>query len=290
MTFETIVVRILSDYLPCNNCGAWNRFGRARIEILMREIVIASRRIFFKDIQPSLKPPQAALVLIHGAGGSHLTWRRQFDALSERFRVIALDLPGHGLSEGSGETAIGKYAEYVLELLESLGLSRVVLGGHSMGGAIALEIALSHPEKLGGLVLVGTGAKLRVLPAIFSVLKEDFNLAIENMAQFTFGPEAPEELLDEEKQLLAGNSSDLLVKDFTACDRFDVMGRVESIDLPALIICGTEDRLTPRKYSEYLHQRIANSELALFEGCGHMPMLEQSNKFNDCVSSFLTGR
>lgn len=253
----------------------------------MNSIEIASRKLFFEDVPPRSHTPSATLLLIHGAGGSHLSWRRQTENLSAAFRIIAVDLPGHGLSEGEGEVSIQGYARYVVELMKSLALDNVVLGGHSMGGAVSLEIALRCPDRVGELLLVGTGAKLRVLPAIFSMIREDFDLAVQGMAGFLFGPEAPPDLLDEEKQLLADNSADILLKDFTACDSFNVMDEIGSIQLPTLIVCGREDRLTPLKYSEFLHERIKDSEAVFFDNCGHMPMLEQSSEFNNCVSSFL---
>ncbi len=254
----------------------------------MKAIVVASRKLFFRDVQPENDEPLATLLLVHGAGGSHLTWRRQSEELADRFRIIAVDLPGHGLSEGDGETTVGGYVQAVVELMELLRLRNVILGGHSMGGGIVLEAALRNPERIGGLLLVGTGAKLRVLPAIFSMIREDFELAIQGMGNFMFSPEASAGLIDEEKRLLAGNSADIMVKDFTACDSFDVMDDLRSIRLPTLILSGKQDRLTPPKYSEFLHERIGGSEIVFFDNCGHMPMLEQTAEFNRRVSSFLT--
>ncbi|MBI4830948.1 MAG: alpha/beta hydrolase [Candidatus Lindowbacteria bacterium] len=255
----------------------------------MKVIEVSSRRLFFKDVQPAKRAPLATLLLVHGAGGSHLSWRRQLDELSDKFRIIALDLPGHGLSEGGGEVTIRGYCRCVLELMELLQLQNVVLGGHSMGGAIALEIALMGSNRVGALLLVGTGGKLRVLPAIFSIIREDFEVAVQGVGNLMFGSGAPEGLVEEEKQLLAKNSGDIMLKDFTACDSFDAMGRVGSVTLPTLIICGKEDRLTPPKYSEFLHEKIAGSEAVFLEKCGHMPMLEQADEFNASVSSFLMG-
>ncbi len=254
----------------------------------MGAIHIASEKLFFEDIQPKREESRATLVLIHGAGGSHLSWRRQFDDLSEEYRVIAVDLPGHGMSGGKGEVTIRQYSRCVTALMDTLALTKVVLGGHSMGGAIALDVASRDAARVRALLLVGAGARLRVLPAIFSLIRQDFALAIEGVGNSLFSSEAPTELIAEEKQLLARFSRDVLIKDFTACDSFDMMDKLDSIATPALIACGKDDRLTPPKYSEHLHEKLANSELVVFDHCGHMPMLEKSTEFNRCVSSFLT--
>ncbi len=250
---------------------------------------IASQKLYYRDTQPKDIEPIATLLLMHGAGGSHLSWRRQFDLLTNNFRLIAVDLPGHGQSEGSVEVAIREYSDHIIEFMDMLQLKNVVLGGHSMGGAIALDVALRGSNKLGGLLLVAAGARLRVLPAIFSLIRDDFEVAIEGMINFMFGPAPSAELVDEEKQLLASISADVVLRDFAACDSFDVTNKVHSVALPTMIICGKEDRLTPPRYSEYLHEKIRDSKIALLDDCGHMPMLEQSAEFNRHVSSFLVG-
>ncbi|GAB4336901.1 MAG: alpha/beta hydrolase [Candidatus Abyssubacteria bacterium] len=256
----------------------------------MNFIRVASQKLFFKDIPPKSKPPLATVVLVHGAGGTHLSWRNQFDALSQRARVIAVDLPGHGLSEGTGEAMISGYSKYIIELIHSLDLQDVIVGGHSMGGAIALDIALRNIKPVKGLLLVGTGARLRVLPAIFTLVREDWKLALQGMTAFMFGPDAPPQLLEEEKHIMENISAEVVLKDFTACDSFDIISDLDSITLPTLIACGKEDRLTPPKYSEFLHDKIEGSQLVLIEQCGHMAMLEKSREFNDCVSSFVMSR
>lgn len=253
----------------------------------MKSIEFASRKLFYADAQPENHQPPATALFVHGAGGSHLTWRSQLEDLSDRFRIIAVDLPGHGLSEGEGESTISAYAACVVALMESLGLENVALGGHSMGGGVALEIALRHPERLGGLLLVGTGARLRVQPAIFSTIREDFDAAIESMIAFTLSPGASEGLIDDQKRLLADNSPEVLLGDFTACDSFDVMEKLSTLSLPTMILCGKQDMLTPAKYSEFMHDAIMDSEAVFFDDCGHMPMIEKSAEFNEAVASFL---
>jgi len=253
----------------------------------MKFIDVSGRKFYYKDVQPVNNEPLTTLLLIHGAGGSHKTWRYQIEGLSDQFRVIAVDLPGHGLSEKTDQTTIQDHATLIFQLMESLQLENVVLGGHSMGGAITLEVALKDPGRLRAMLLVGTGARLRVLPPIFSMIQQDFETAIQQMAGFMFGPGVSTDLLEEERNLMTVNSADVLLADFSTCDSFDVMDKTGSITVPTLILCGKQDNLTPPKYSEFLSKNINNSELCLIDNCGHMPMLEQVTEFNRCVSSFL---
>ena len=101
------------------------------------------------------------LVLIHGAGGDHLSWPSQIRRLSG-YRVYAPDLPGHGKSGGHGLQRVESYGEVVLNWIQALELPKIVLGGHSMGGAIALWLTVNHPDLIHGLVLMSTGATLPV--------------------------------------------------------------------------------------------------------------------------------
>jgi len=242
--------------------------------------------LHFIDLQSSSQQALATILFIHGAGGTTDDWRRQH-ALSDKYRLLICDLPGHGRSAGTGETTIARYADAVIDFIKSNRLPRVFVCGHSMGGAVAQEIALREPGFLEGLILVSTGAKLRVLPALFNLIREDFASAVRGMAAFEFGPAAPGVLIEEERQSLAGNAPDLLLKDFMACDSFDIIDKVGLIRLPVLIICGREDRLTSAKYSALLHEKIWGSQLTILDECGHMPMLEQDRRFNERISQFI---
>ena len=118
------------------------------------------------------RPAGPPLVLVHGAGGNLMHWPGALRRLPGH-TVYALDLPGHGKSGGAGRAEIGAYADVVRGFAEALGLVPFVLAGHSMGGAIALEFALRYPARLAGLILVGTGAKLRVAPEILTGILDD---------------------------------------------------------------------------------------------------------------------
>ncbi|MGH7480236.1 MAG: alpha/beta fold hydrolase, partial [Candidatus Methylomirabilales bacterium] len=103
------------------------------------------------------------MVLIHGSGCSADSWRYQVDGLSRKFDVVAVDLPGHGGSKAVDHPSIKGYAKTVSGLLERVERRKVFLGGHSMGGAVALQVALEHPELVKGLILVATAAYLDML-------------------------------------------------------------------------------------------------------------------------------
>ena len=139
----------------------------------MPTIIVTGEKLHYQfrhEIRQADGPP---LVLVHGAGGNLMHWPGELRRLPGH-TVYALDLPGHGKSGGAGRAEIGAYAEVVRGFAEALGLVPFVLAGHSMGGAIALEFALRYPARLAGLILVGTGARLRVAPEILAGIQDDF--------------------------------------------------------------------------------------------------------------------
>jgi pimeloyl-ACP methyl ester carboxylesterase len=210
----------------------------------------------------------APLLLVHGAGGTHLHWPEALRRLPGR-RVIAVDLPGHGASPPPGERAILAYARRLVDLLDDLGIDRAAVGGHSMGGAIAVTLALEAPDRIEGLLLVGTGARLRVVPAIV-LASADPDRSREVANAFSFGAGASPELLRAFAEGMAAVAHGVVHGDFTACDAFDVMERLGAIRAPARIVVGAEDRLTPPKYSIFLRANLPGNGLLVVPGAGHM--------------------
>jgi len=249
----------------------------------MPYVSVAGERIFYAQRR---EKQERCLLFLHGAGGTHRLWAHQLQNL-KGVRTCALDLPGHGRSSGQGRTSIGDYRDLVLAFLDALGLERVILVGHSMGGAIAQSFALTHPHRLEGLVLVGTGARLRVLPAILDGLRQDVAGTVKLIVSYAYAPGAPPDLVEQGRTDFLANSPDVLHGDFVACDRFDVMGRLGEIALPTLVICGSEDRLTPPKYAAYLRDHIPNAQLVLVEGAGHMVMVERPEEVTRAIRGFL---
>ena len=226
------------------------------------------------------------LVLVHGAGGSHLDWPAPLRRLKGA-NVYDMDLPGHGHSEGTGRSSIAAYRDFLLAFLNALGLESAVVVGHSMGGAIALDFALHYPDRLTGLILVGSGARLRVALAILTGILSDFEATVDLVLDYAFGPSATEQLKRLGRQRLLKTPPEVLHGDYAACDAFDVMGRLGEVCCPTLVIGGTADRLTPSKYSVYLRDHISGAELVLVDAAGHMVMLEKPEVVAKTVSQFI---
>ena len=236
--------------------------------------------------------PQAAgfppVVFIHGAAGSRLFWPPVMRRLGG-VEVYAIDLPGHGASGGEGRSSIEGYAEAVGAWMGAIGMRRAVCAGHSMGSAIALELALSSPDLLAGLILVGGGASLRVNPALLelSASVATARQAVGLVLEWSFGSTAPSRLVGLAGRRMADVPARVLHDDLEACSQFDVRPAIAGIRLPALIVCGAEDRMTPPKLSQALAEALPRNRLQLVQGAGHMVMLEQPEAVVGAIRQFL---
>ena len=234
-----------------------------------------------EDISSSKTP----IVFVHGAGGSGHVWRNQLEVRIPGYMQVAVDLPGHAHSEGKGAERVEDYRDFMHSFIRAAGWSRIVLGGHSMGGAITQSFALAYPGLLEAIILVGTGARLRVAPEVLDAAKRGGNLI-----DMAYAPSTDRRLIKEAEKEFMLTRPEVRYRDFLACDRFDIMDRVAEIRTPALIICGEEDRLTPVKYSRYLEEKIPRSELRLFPDAGHMVMWEQARAVNEAIASYAAHR
>ncbi|MEA3350344.1 MAG: alpha/beta hydrolase [Chloroflexota bacterium] len=237
------------------------------------------------DGEETSRPP---IVLIHGAGGTHLHWPASIRRLSG-YRVYALDLPGHGKSGGCGKQSVDAYAHSILNWMQTLGLPHAVFVGHSMGGAIALRLSILSPKCVLGIALVGSGARLRVAPAILenTALAATFPAAVETIIKWAFSPETDPKLVELAAKQMAETRPTVLHGDFLACDAFDETESLSKIRTPALAICGQDDRLTPPRYSQYLADHIPGAELNIISAAGHLVMLEKPKYVANILVGFL---
>jgi pimeloyl-ACP methyl ester carboxylesterase len=240
---------------------------------------------FIQEGGEMLGPP---VILIHGAGGSHLHWPPELRRLSGQ-RIFALDLPGHGKSSSIGLQSIRDYTRSAIDFMDSIELSQAVIVGHSMGGAIALTLGLDHAERVSGLGLIATGARLRVATPVLGNTANlaTFSLAVQIINEWAFGPQADPHLKAVAARRMAETRPAVLHGDLLACDAFDVMERLGEIHVPTLVLCGTEDKLTPLTYSKTLASQISGAALQIVEGAGHMVMLEEPRRVAGVLKVFL---
>ncbi|HTP09696.1 MAG TPA: alpha/beta fold hydrolase [Anaerolineae bacterium] len=226
------------------------------------------------------------VVLLHGAGENHLIWPNGLRRLL-RTIVYAIDLPGHGKSTGLGCSTIADYAAWVVSFLDALHIPAAIFIGHSMGGAIVQQLALTHPDRTIALVLIATSAKLRVAPQLLELARRDFPAAIELVSEWEWGSTVPEEIKQLGKQQLLTNSPLVMLDDYRACDAFDIREQVKNIAAPTLIIVGEADRMTPLKHATFMAEQILGARLNVTPEAGHMVMLEAADVVTQAVIDFL---
>jgi pimeloyl-ACP methyl ester carboxylesterase len=255
----------------------------------MGSAVIAERTIHYHTIDSCTARPSRKVLYVHGTGCNGQVWVPHMTAIADAHMPVAIDLPGHGRSPGHGFRGVADYTYFVVELAKSLGWDRFVVAGHSLGGAIALLTALYHGDLLDGLILVDTGARLRVDAGLL----RDARAAIEAGRAFAtdrswgFASATPQLVVDAVQKLTADTDPVVTYQDWIADDTFDVMSRLKEIRVPALAVCGAEDRLTPVKYHQFLAAQIPGCQLKIVENAGHWMFWEQPEVFTRTVRSFL---
>lgn len=237
-------------------------------------------------ISSSYEAKRPSFLMLHGAGGTHFDFPTELRRLPQGY-VVAPDLPGHGHSVLPGRNTIDDYEADALALMDALGMSNVFLVGHSMGGAIALSLALNYPTRFKGLILIATGARLRVHHDILDNALENPSMVAALVTNWEWSDKADENLRDAGYQRLLDTDPNVLRGDFAACNAFDVTDRLAELQLPALIIGGADDKMTPMKYSEYLSEHIPNSQLACIKNCGHKVALEQPGAVATAIQRWL---
>lgn len=237
-------------------------------------------------------PRGAGLVVlyVHGSGGTHRVWGRQYGPNGPDYPAVAVDLSGHGESEDvdadPGPRALEAYVADVEAVARETGAEVAV--GNSLGGAVVLRAALEERFEPAALVLAGTGAKLAVDPALRTLLREDFAAAVDALHE-------PDRLFHEpDERVLARSRSEMRAvgravteRDFLTCHAFDERERVSAIAQPTLAVCGEHDRLTPPSFHEYLAERVSRGRYESVADAAHLAMIEQPASFNRTLASFL---
>jgi len=234
-----------------------------------------------------LDPAKSTIIFIHGAGGSSAFWREQVDALAERVNTLALDLPGHGRSGGGGHDRIEDYARAVVDFISAVETPRPIPCGLSLGGAIAQRLLLDSPDLFEAGILINSGSKLKVAPEIFDAIEKDIKSYVDMMVKLVASKSTDPDRVKSFKDDTARCKSEVLMQDFRACDRFDVMQRVGSITSPVLVVTAEDDQVTPPKYGDFMEKYIAKASRAHIMEAGHFAPLEKPKEINKAIIEFL---
>lgn len=236
----------------------------------------------------------SAVILIHGLGADARHWAANIDALSQNFRVIAVDQIGYGQSDKPVmRYTVGNFADYLHGFLVATKIEKASLVGNSLGGWVALEFSLRHPEMVEKLVLVDA-AGLRPTQALklpkgrisLSPLNThwffDLMEANKQWATTDLGPNAFERHLKNGDSYTIASS----VAEMATGREFEDK-KLEKMRVPTLIIWGRDDVLIPLAMGEQFHKQIKGSKLMVMEGTGHIPMVGKPAEFNEAVIKFL---
>jgi 3-oxoadipate enol-lactonase len=224
------------------------------------------------------------LVFIHGAGCTPAA----FGSFVGRFgsaSAFALALPGR-LGDWRRADSVEAFADAVAASVgAALGDEDVVLCGHSMGGAVALELALRGVSSVRGIVALGSGSRLRVGPVIFERLEADFPAASRDLAHMFFADPSSERV-DGAAADMAEVGREQTLRDFRACDAFDAGERLPELSVPLLAITGDRDAMTPPKYALALADRVPSGAARIIADAGHFAMVERPDDVASAIAAF----
>ncbi len=240
---------------------------------------------------------EPAVILVHGNGLDHTIWQLQTRHIANRSRrAIAVDLPGHGQSEGPPMNSIHEMSDWLLRFIDAAEIDTATLVGHSMGSFIALEAAANFPERIDKLCLMGISEKMPVHPELLAAAKHNDILAAELIVFWGLGQKAqlgghPSPGLwvhGASKTLLSNAKDGTLFAGLSACNSYQGAAKAATkIKCQTLLILGNDDKMTPAKGAAPLASSIQHSKTIIIEDCGHMMLIERPNQVHKALMPFL---
>ncbi len=235
------------------------------------------------------EPPAGAplLLLIHGAGGDHTVWGHQIQALRRHAGLVLPDLPGHGRSAGPARGDVASMAQSLAALAGGSGGRPFFVGGHSMGGAIALQLALDRPGRFAGIALIGAAARLAVSQRVLQAIADDASSAVTMLTRLAYADGTSPEVIEAGRQYLSRCDPQTLLADFTACSRFDVRDRLDDLPQPVLCVTGGADRLVLPAAIEATIALLRRGAAEVVPGAGHLVMIERPDEVNRILAGWI---
>jgi pimeloyl-ACP methyl ester carboxylesterase len=243
-------------------------------------------------------PSDAAntLIFVHGAGFDHTIWVMPARYFARHgWRVVALDLPGHGRSQGQALTSIEQMADWLAQVIDAVSPSQQAsVVGHSMGSLVAMSLAARHANKVQKLALLGTSAPMPVADVLLNAALDNDQAAIDmtntwsHSARGSLGSSQNPGVsnLHIGERLLQQAGAGVFHTDLAACNGFTADGLAE-VKQPTLVIIGDEDKMTPPRAGLAVADQLPNVQQRRLVGCGHSMLSEQPNQVLDELAVFL---
>tara|TARA_Y100000768_G_scaffold387407_1_gene378582 strand:- start:2003 stop:2803 length:801 start_codon:yes stop_codon:yes gene_type:complete len=260
------------------------------------KLKVNNKEAYFTTSGREIDKNQPTIVFVHGSGLTHVTWVLQTRYFAfHGYNTIAVDLPGHGDSEGPPLETIEDMADWIADLLSSLGIDKASYVGHSQGCLVGLEFAQRHPDKLELLALINGSMSMKMNPELLDLALNKNNKAVDLMIDWVHGPLGqvgghPVPGLSHMgmgSQLVSSNNNGTLGADFNACDQYtNGENAATNIEHPTLCIVGKHDKMTPKKVGIELANKIKNSKTVILEESGHMSILETASETKNLLKDF----
>ena len=244
-----------------------------------------------------IDPAKESVVFVHGAGMDHTVWTMYARHFARHGRnVISVDLPGHGRSSGEPKASIEDMADWIVALLDELGIGKAALVGHSLGSLIALDCAARHPGRVRALAMVGSTAPMPVSDAILDASAANDHAAFEMLTEYgyskrhLYGGNANPGMwmVGSTLRLFERSGPGVLHADMNACNQYlQGLERAATITCPVLMVLGQGDRLTPVRSTMPLQEALPEPRVVVLEASGHTLMAEAPNALLDALRSVL---
>ena len=241
-----------------------------------------------------------AVVFVHGAANDHSVWALQSRYFAYHgWNALAIDLPGHGKSEGAALTTVERLADWLVQCLDAAGIEKAALVGHSMGSLIVLRTAAAHPPRVARLALVGTAVPMPVSEPLLATSKANDHVAYEMINVFAHssgaqigGNRVPGLwMLGSNMRLMERSGPGVLHADFTACNSYAAgLEDAAKVACPTLLVLGKRDLMTPLKAAKDIASKLKDAQSVVLEGAGHALMAEKPDAVLDALIDFLAGR
>tara|TARA_B100001173_G_scaffold92745_1_gene80234 strand:+ start:209 stop:958 length:750 start_codon:yes stop_codon:yes gene_type:complete len=231
------------------------------------------------------------IILIHGSGLTHIVWslHEQFYT-TQGYNVLAVDLPGHGNSDGPSLKSIEEISDWIKSLLVKLNIDKIIIVGHSQGGLVGIDFASRYPKLTEKIVLVANSYKMPVNQDLIDLAESGDEKSV--ILMMKWGYEGSKAFIGGNPVKKIINSSrdirEVLAVDLNACNNYkDGESAIKKINCPTLCIFGDLDKMAPAKIGLKMSEQIKNSETKIISDCGHMIIFEKAFEMRKIVKEFI---